>query len=103
MAQSAARSRRRGRVARGRAAWHWSCCSRLCLALETYASRLIANASTRQTPVVVQASTEAGEVPESPFVLDTSNPFAALMSPSPVKLASPSPAKKRTPAAPRRV
>jgi len=51
------------------------------------------------TPVVVQASTEAGEVPESPFVLDTSNPFAALMSPSPVKLASPSPAKKRTPAA----
>ena len=77
--------------------------TRLCLVWAPCASRLIANASTRQTPVVVQASTEAGEVPESPFVLDTSNPFAALMSPSPVKLASPSPAKKRTPAAPRRV
>ena len=66
------------------------------------ASRLIANASTQQTPVAVQ-DTEAGEVPESPFVLDTSNPFAALMSPSPVKLASPSPAKKGTPAVPQLV
>eukprot|EP00964_Phaeocystis_antarctica_P012987 scaffold7115_cov59-Phaeocystis_antarctica.AAC.2 len=33
-----------------------------------------------RTPVVVQASTEAGEVPESPFVLDTSNPYATLGS-----------------------
>ena len=67
------------------------------------ASRLIANGSTRQTPVVVQTSAETGEVPESPFVLDTSNPFAALMSPSPGKLTSPSPAKKRTPAVPQPV
>lgn len=27
------------------------------------------------------------DVPESPFELDTSNPFAALASPSPVKMA----------------
>ena len=66
------------------------------------ASRLIASPFTRQTPVAVQASAEAG-VTESPFVLDTSNPFAALMSPSPAKLASPSPAKKRTSAVPQLV